>query len=143
MTSNPWLPTYRRSGIPTSLSTSRRSRPLTMTTVCWVAKRSRSCRGDEERTAFSGPEKAVLSSSTRQLLERLATQPTVVIVSGRDRLDVERLVGIPDLLYVGSHGFDVMGHMKDGRRVSHQIGEDHLPAPVSYTHLRAHETKAN
>ena len=74
------------------------------------------------------PEKAVLSSSTRQLLERLATQHTVVIVSGRDRLDVERLVGIPDLLYVGSHGFDVMGHMKDGRRVSHQIGEDHLPA---------------
>src|SRR5660398_232649 len=41
-------------GIPTSLSTSRRSRPLTMTTVCWVAKRSRSCRVDEERTAFSG-----------------------------------------------------------------------------------------
>src|SRR3546814_18400629 len=33
----------------------------------------------------------------------------VGIISGRDRADVERLVGLDELVYAGSHGFDISG----------------------------------
>jgi trehalose-phosphatase len=33
----------------------------------------------------------------------------VAIISGRDRADVENLVGIKGLVYAGSHGFDIAG----------------------------------
>jgi alpha,alpha-trehalase len=33
----------------------------------------------------------------------------VAIVSGRDRKDVKKLVGLDDLIYAGSHGFDIAG----------------------------------
>ncbi len=57
----------------------------------------------------SRPELAVLAESMRTVLGRLAAQRTVAIVSGRDRLDVAKLVGLDDLVYAGSHGFDIAG----------------------------------
>lgn len=33
----------------------------------------------------------------------------VAIISGRDRADVEQLVGLDKLVYAGSHGFDIAG----------------------------------
>jgi alpha,alpha-trehalase len=57
----------------------------------------------------SRPELAVLSDRTRSILERLAARRTVAIVSGRDRRDVENLVGLKDMVYAGSHGFDIAG----------------------------------
>ena len=53
------------------------------------------------------PELAVLSETTRSVLLRLARLLPTAIVSGRDRIDVEGLVGLPDLIYVGGHGWDV------------------------------------
>lgn len=55
------------------------------------------------------PEMATLSNETRNVLRRLARREPVVIVSGRGREDVAALVGLPDLAYAGSHGFDIAG----------------------------------
>jgi len=42
----------------------------------------------------SRPEKAVLSNSTRQTLQKLAAQASVTILSGRDLEDIRHRVGI-------------------------------------------------
>ena len=55
------------------------------------------------------PEGAVLAEASREVLERLARRWTVSIVSGRDRADVEGMVGLDGLYYAGSHGFDISG----------------------------------
>lgn len=55
------------------------------------------------------PEMATLPAETREVLRRLAQREPVVIVSGRGREDVAALVGLPDLAYAGSHGFDIAG----------------------------------
>lgn len=51
-----------------------------------------------------------MSESMREAVRALAERCTVAVVSGRDRLDVERLVGLDSLVYAGSHGFDIAGH---------------------------------
>jgi len=55
------------------------------------------------------PEVAVLSQEMRAALRDLSRVCPVAIVSGRDRADVEALVGIDSVLYGGSHGFDIAG----------------------------------
>src|SRR5437763_15387285 len=57
----------------------------------------------------SRPEKAVLSNSTRQTLEKLAAQAPVTILSGRDLEDIRHRVGLGGFVYAGSHGFDIAG----------------------------------
>ncbi|HDN85777.1 MAG: trehalose-phosphatase [Candidatus Omnitrophota bacterium] len=60
------------------------------------------------------PELAVLSTQMRSLIEKIAKKYPTAIVSGREREDVEKLVGVEDIYYVGSHGFDIKG-----RNLSH------------------------
>ncbi len=55
------------------------------------------------------PELAVISEEMRQTVARLAKAHTVAIVSGRMREDVEKMVGIKDIFYAGSHGMDISG----------------------------------
>ena len=55
------------------------------------------------------PELAVLDEAVRRTLVSLAARCPVAIVSGRDRADVQRLVGLDELIYAGSHGFDIRG----------------------------------
>lgn len=55
------------------------------------------------------PDAAVLSDPARQAIARLAEVVPVAVVSGRDRADVESRVGLADLIYAGSHGFDIAG----------------------------------
>ena len=55
------------------------------------------------------PHLAVLAQPVRSTLEALAGRWPVAIVSGRDRADVQQLVGIDNLIYAGSHGFDIRG----------------------------------
>lgn len=66
------------------------------------------------------PDLAVLSKDMRATVTALAGVCTVAIISGRDRADVERLVGLDDLVYAGSHGFDIAG--PDGLEVQHEEG---------------------
>jgi len=72
------------------------------------------------------PEDAQLSSSMRQVLQALVRQCRVVIVSGRDRQDVEQLVHLEDLIYAGSHGFDISGPGEI--QLQHPEGQSFLPA---------------
>jgi trehalose-phosphatase len=55
------------------------------------------------------PDLAVLPAAAREVLGRLAQHFPVVIVSGRGREDVAARVGLPGLVYAGSHGFDIAG----------------------------------
>ena len=55
------------------------------------------------------PDLAILAPSVRNILTALADRWPVAIVSGRDRADVQRLVGVDNLIYAGSHGFDIQG----------------------------------
>lgn len=55
------------------------------------------------------PEDAMLSEEMRKTLEELSAKFTVAIVTGRDKEDVESLVGIENLIYAGSHGYIITG----------------------------------
>ncbi len=55
------------------------------------------------------PEDATLSEAMRETLKKLAAHFTVAIVTGRDKEDVESLVGMEELIYAGSHGYIISG----------------------------------
>ncbi|HYL05238.1 MAG TPA: trehalose-phosphatase [Thermoanaerobaculia bacterium] len=55
------------------------------------------------------PELALLAPAVQAVLRRLAERMPVAILSGRLREDAAALVGLPQLYYAGSHGFDVAG----------------------------------
>jgi trehalose 6-phosphate phosphatase len=55
------------------------------------------------------PELAALPAATREVLAGLAKRMPVAVLSGRGREDVAALVGLPELVYAGSHGFDIAG----------------------------------
>jgi len=72
----------------------------------------------------ASPGKAVLDPLVRAALEQVASVWPTAIVSGRAREDVESLVGLPGLVYAGSHGFDVSG--PGGLRL--EVAPEALPA---------------
>jgi alpha,alpha-trehalase len=72
------------------------------------------------------PDLAVLSEDVRAVVRDLAELCPVAIVSGRDRADVEQLVGLDGLFYAGSHGFDIAG--PGGLRKEHERAAEFLPA---------------
>jgi alpha,alpha-trehalase len=55
------------------------------------------------------PDKVELQQNTKVQLKNLAEDFPVAIVSGRDRADIESKIGIENLYYAGSHGFDISG----------------------------------
>jgi len=71
------------------------------------------------------PEDAVLSDAMRQALRRLAAMCTVAVISGRDRNDVRKRVGLTELIYAGSHGFDIAG--PGGLSMENQQGIEFFP----------------
>lgn len=70
------------------------------------------------------PDLAILSEGMRNAIEYLAAVCTVAVVSGRDRQDVQRLVGLDELIYAGSHGFDIAGPA--GLRIRHEEGTAYI-----------------
>jgi trehalose 6-phosphate phosphatase len=70
------------------------------------------------------PEQALLSTSMRQTLTELAGRWPLMIISGRDRADVQRLVQLDDIFYAGSHGFDITG--PHGQQMSCEREEEFL-----------------
>jgi alpha,alpha-trehalase len=72
------------------------------------------------------PELAVLSEEMRGIVRDLAERCPVAVVSGRDRVDIERLVELDGLVYAGSHGFDIAG--PGGLRKEHERAAAFLPA---------------
>lgn len=69
------------------------------------------------------PEDAHLSEEARRTVERLAGRCPVTVISGRDLSDVRRMVGAADIVYAGSHGFDITGP----GRLAEQRGIEFLP----------------
>lgn len=55
------------------------------------------------------PAKAALPSATREVLQRLARHMFVAILSGRSLADIRGKVGLGELRYAGSHGFEIGG----------------------------------
>jgi len=70
------------------------------------------------------PEWALLADDMRRALKTLAAVCTVGVVSGRDLRDVKQLVGLEDIVYAGSHGFDILGPERG--RLGLQKGEKYL-----------------
>ena len=68
------------------------------------------------------PDLAVLSEEGRRMVAETARRLPTAVVSGRDRPDVEKLVDLEDMIYAGSHGFDI--RLPDGRILDHGMGED-------------------
>ncbi|MGE5488099.1 MAG: trehalose-phosphatase [bacterium] len=71
------------------------------------------------------PEDAVLSAEMREAVRGLASRCTVAVISGRDLSDVRALVGLDELFYAGSHGFEIAG--PPGWGPHHEIGAEFLP----------------
>ena len=53
------------------------------------------------------PSKAVLSDDMRNIIRNLAKNCMVSIISGRDLDDVRKMVDLTNLIYAGSHGFEI------------------------------------
>lgn len=72
------------------------------------------------------PEDALISPRMKQLLRELARGLQVAIVSGRDLHDVRKMVGLEELVYAGSHGFDILG--PGDLRMQQEAAKAALPA---------------
>ena len=55
------------------------------------------------------PELAVFPKAVKEIVQRIARRVKVAILSGRDLDDVRRLVGMENIFYAGSHGFEIAG----------------------------------
>tara|TARA_R110002020_G_scaffold254617_1_gene468337 strand:- start:18959 stop:19789 length:831 start_codon:yes stop_codon:yes gene_type:complete len=73
----------------------------------------------------SDPEEAILSDEMKKLIKEIADYISVVIISGRDRENVSSKVGLPELIYAGSHGFDIKG--PNDLEKQHEEGQNVLP----------------
>ena len=71
------------------------------------------------------PEEATLSPVVRSLLRELSKHCAVAVISGRDRGNVEAMVQVDNLVYAGSHGFDVRG--PGGLEMQHDEARRALP----------------
>ncbi|RRO18647.1 trehalose-phosphatase [Saccharopolyspora rhizosphaerae] len=67
------------------------------------------------------PAGADMSPRTRDVLQRLSRSIPVAVLSGRDLQDVRHRVGLEDLWYAGSHGFELAA--PGGETAAHGLGE--------------------
>lgn len=79
------------------------------------------------------PEDAAILPENRRAVAALAERVPVVVVSGRGKVDVAARVGLPQLVYAGSHGFDI-----EGPGVHHVVGEE-IPPLVDRVTARLQE----
>jgi trehalose 6-phosphate phosphatase len=71
------------------------------------------------------PEDARVPDETRAEVERLAGKYSLVAcVSGRTSADAERIVGVPDVVYVGSHGLELAPEAEHWRTRLHRFGQE-------------------
>jgi alpha,alpha-trehalase len=71
------------------------------------------------------PTQTLLPEKTRQLLRKLTEHWSVVIVTGRALSDAKNLIGLENLVYAGSHGFNMAG---SDDSFHEELGKDFLPA---------------
>lgn len=71
------------------------------------------------------PDEAKLSDEGKVILEKLAEQLTVAVVSGRGLDDLKAKVGLKSIIYAGSHGFEITG--PGGLEMQYEKGLGILP----------------
>ena len=86
------------------------------------------------------PSQAVLSQQSREVLEKLATLCPVIILSGRDVQDVRTMVGLENIIYAGSHGFDVVD--RRGEKLANTNWDRFLPTLDAVEENLRHESKS-
>jgi trehalose 6-phosphate phosphatase len=70
------------------------------------------------------PEDARVPDETRAELRRLVDRYSLVAcVSGRTSEDAERIVGVPGIVYAGSHGLELAPEAEEWRGRLHQFGQ--------------------
>ena len=72
------------------------------------------------------PDEAVLNEEMRAVLGQVSRSFPTAVISGRDLADVRERVAIDEVVYAGSHGFDIL--LPDGTRHSPEAARDALPA---------------
>jgi trehalose-phosphatase len=72
------------------------------------------------------PELAVMSDEMRGIVRDLARCCPVAVISGRDLRDVRDKVGLEEIIYAGSHGFDIAG--PGGLRMENEQAAGFVPA---------------
>jgi alpha,alpha-trehalase len=117
------LPRRRRSSdLPDALANAE-------TIAAWLAEGQPAVFLDYDGTLtpiVARPEEAELAPAMRDTLAALARHCTVAVVSGRGLADVRERVGLGDLVYAGSHGFEIDG--PDRGRLRNEMGLEALPA---------------
>ncbi|HSJ69542.1 MAG TPA: trehalose-phosphatase [Anditalea sp.] len=73
----------------------------------------------------SDPEKAILSEKNKKAIMNLAQVIPVAVISGRDRANVASKIGLNNLIYAGSHGYDITG--PNGLDMQYGPGQETLP----------------
>lgn len=71
------------------------------------------------------PDAAELGAPRKKIIQQLADQFTVAIISGRGLADLKSKVGLADLIYAGSHGFEISG--PNGLEMQYEAGKEVLP----------------
>ncbi len=71
------------------------------------------------------PELAVLSPEMRSTLKKLAERFPVAIISGRDLKDIKQFIRLDNLIYAGSHGFDISSPPQIN--LAFQMGREFIP----------------
>jgi len=71
---------------------------------------------------IENPYQAFLSQEMREVLANLAKKILVAIVSGRDKNNLYELINLPDIFYIGNHGFDIKAPENN---LSMEIGKDY------------------
>ncbi len=72
------------------------------------------------------PERAFISEEMRQTIYTLSQLVPIAIVSGRNRNNIQDLVNLKNLYYVGNHGFDIEGPANSG--IHYEVGHESVPA---------------
>jgi len=72
------------------------------------------------------PDMAVLSDEMRTVLRRVADRCPTLVISGRELRNVQQMVGVENIVYAGSHGFDITG--PGGKSFKIEAGERFVPA---------------
>jgi len=69
------------------------------------------------------PDKAFMSDEMRASVKAIASVFTTIVVSGRAKDKVRNFIQLDDLMYAGSHGFDISGP----GGLAYQVGTRFLP----------------
>ncbi|MFO7963123.1 MAG: trehalose-phosphatase [Desulfobacterales bacterium] len=87
------------------------------------------------------PSKAALADQNRKIIQKLSEHWTVVIMTGRALNDIKQLIGLENLVYAGSHGFNMVGpencfHEEPGKRFLPELGKAEKQLRDSLTDLK-------